>query len=1246
MSLNVIPWANQYLSTIHQPSQRRRPRICPSGDQRSLAGGIEFLARRLTPRPPLRFQFSAFLSLSFAGALGARQSLSVLLAKPEISVYPLPPHSVKEYRRNLSALPSLRRQPSSLRSTALDPMAGARAWDRSKGDPDGGHSRFVRGDKPSRARRKQRKVYILWLRPRPQSAVLAELSFSRRQLERDSRTRRPDLLRDSVLSASCSEEARWGKYRPRLDNTYKVFALHTPHCRILTISRSERHVRQLLANKNAVGGWRARERASECPERGDGETLPGKSADCFAADATYAYPQIPCRSATRAIRASSAGAMKGVWLLFTKIEMSKVDQMAAAGHRRIKPGRISPTTSVKLGGQAEVGGVRWAREVLTDDTSRPYLQVIMTELVVRWENLLGEVARVAPNTHARLRGQADFQATLNNASIATRKFYARALCTIWIGPGIRMDKNHRKNVLRQPQSEGPRNLRAASADANQQIAAGPSHTHVLSPAAVPPKSGPLPRYFPDVPQPTLISPIPPASSIAPRTSSEAVEQEMLDSGALTAEDLDIQLSNIPPYLGPNITDPPRFLELLGHQERLNAAVVGAVVGTAAQQMFSTGNSTAAEAIRAHGPKIQTKLGLSPSSSQITARKLDFKNQQRLWAPRLSKWSRQAIPLLLRPSVHTDPKSKPNWAYHPVPARSQPASWIFKINSGCGHRGSANVLDSPQVGFLKSTAVVGTAAQQMFSTDPKSKPNWAYQQANTQFEPDCSLQFGFLKSTAGVGTAAQQMFSTSNSAAAEAIRAHGPKIQTKLGLPASQHPVRARLQSAIWIFKINSGCGHRGSANVLDSSSQITARKLDFKNQQRLWAPRLSKWSRQAIPLLLRPSVHTDPKSKPNWAYHPVPARSQPASWIFKINSGCGHRGSANVLDSGCGHRGSANVLDRPSVRTDPKSKPNWAYQQANTQFEPDCSLQFGFLKSTAGVGTAAQQMFSTSNSAAAEAIRAHGPKIQTKLGLPASQHPVRARLQSAIWIFKINSGCGHRGSANVLDSGCGHRGSANVLDRPSVRTDPKSKPNWAYQQANTQFEPDCSLQFGFLKSTAGVGTAAQQMFSTSNSAAAEAIRAHGPKIQTKLGLPASQHPVRARLQSAIWIFKINSGCGHRGSANVLDRPSLRTDPKSKPNWAYQQANTQFEPDCSLQFGFLKSTAGVGTAAQQMFSTSNSAAAEAIRAHGPKIQTKLGLPASQHPVRARLQSAIWIFEINSGCGRRGSANVLDKQFHCC
>ncbi|KAJ7631951.1 hypothetical protein DFH06DRAFT_1140306 [Mycena polygramma] len=336
-------------------------------------------------------------------------------------------------------------------------------------------------------------------------------------------------------------------------------------------------------------------------------------------------------------------------------------------------------------------------------------------------------------------------------------------------------------------------------------------------------------------------------------------------------------------------------------------------------MVLTGNSTAAGAICAHGPKIQTNMGLPPSSSQIAGRKLDFQNQQRVWAPRLSKWSRQATPLLLGPSVHTD---------------------------------------------------------------PKSKLIWAYQQANTQFEPDCRPEVGFSKSTAGVGTAAQQMVSTGNSTAAGAICAHGPKIQTNMGLPASQHPVRARLQAGSWIFKINSGsvegtaaqqmvltgnstaagaiCAHgpkiQTNMGLPPSSSQIAGRKLDFQNQQRVWAPRLSKWSRQATPLLLGPSVHTDPKSK---------------------------------------------LI--------------WAYQQANTQFEPDCRPEVGFSKSTAGVGTAAQQMVSTGNSTAAGAICAHGPKIQTNMGLPASQHPVRARLQAGSWIFKINSGCGHRGSANGLD---------------------------------------------------------------------------------------------------------------------------------------------------------------------------------------------------------------------------------------
>ncbi|KAJ7631937.1 hypothetical protein DFH06DRAFT_1140291 [Mycena polygramma] len=399
--------------------------------------------------------------------------------------------------------------------------------------------------------------------------------------------------------------------------------------------------------------------------------------------------------------------------------------------------------------------------------------------------------------------------------------------------------------------------------------------------------------------------------------------------------------------------------------------------------------------------------------------------------------------------------------------------------------------------------VGAAAQQMFSTGNSTA----------------------AEAISGVGTAAQQMVSTSNSTAAEAILAHGPKIQPKLGLPASQHPVRARLQSAIWIFEINSGSGVGAAAQQMFSTGNSTAAEA-------------------------------------------ISGVGTAAQQMFSTSNSA----AAEAI--------SIPLLLRPSVRTDPKSKPNWAYQQANTQFEPDCSLQFGFLKSTAGVGAAAQQMFSTSNSTAAEAIPGVGAAAQQMFST------------------------GNSTAAEAIS---------------------------------------------------GVGTAAQQMVSTSNSTAAEAILAHGPKIQPKLGLPASQHPVRARLQSAIWIFEINSGSGVGAAAQqmfstgnstaaeaisgvgtaaqqmfstsnsaaaeaisipLLLRPSVRTDPKSKPNWAYQQANTQFEPDCSLQFGFLKSTAGVGAAAQQMFSTSNSTAAEAIRAHGPKIQTKLGLSPNSSQIAAR------------------------------
>ncbi|KAJ7631957.1 hypothetical protein DFH06DRAFT_1140312 [Mycena polygramma] len=543
-------------------------------------------------------------------------------------------------------------------------------------------------------------------------------------------------------------------------------------------------------------------------------------------------------------------------------------------------------------------------------------------------------------------------------------------------------------------------------------------------------------------------------------------------------------------------------------------------------------------------------------------------------------------------MHTDPKSKLIWACHPVRARSQAGSWIFKINSGKWSRQATPLLLGPSV-----------------HTDPKSKPNWAYQQANTQFEPDRRPEVGFSKSTAGVGTAAQQMVSTGNSTAAGAICAHGPKIQTNMGLPPS--------------------------------SSQIAGRKLDFQNQQRVWAPRLSKWSRQATPLLLGPSVHTDPKSKLIWAYQQANTQFEPDC-----------RPEVGFSKSTAG---ATPLLLGPSVHTDPKSKLIWAYQQANTQFEPDCRPEVGFSKSTAGVGTAAQQMVSTGNSTAAGAICAHGPKIQTNMGLPPSSSQIAGRKldfqnQQRVWAPRLSKWS---------------RQATPLLLGPSVHTDPKSKLIWAYQQANTQFEPDCRPEVGFSKSTAGVGTAAQQMVSTGNSTAAGAICAHGPKIQTNMGLPPSSSQIEGRKldfqnqqrqmvstgnstaagaicahgpkiqtnmglppsssqiagrkldfqnQQRVWAPRLSKWS--RQATPLLLGPSVHTDPKSKPNWAYQQANTQFEPDRRPEVGFLKSTAGVGTTAQQMVSTGNSTAAEAIRAHGPKIQTNMGLPPSSSQIAGR------------------------------
>ncbi|KAJ7852606.1 hypothetical protein B0H13DRAFT_2359401 [Mycena leptocephala] len=130
------------------------------------------------------------------------------------------------------------------------------------------------------------------------------------------------------------------------------------------------------------------------------------------------------------------------------------------------------------------------------------------------------------------------------------------------------------------------------------ILAGSSglHGRFLSPAAVPPTRGPLPRYFPDVERPAFI-PIPQfptTTSVLPRTSSDPIEQDMLDSSFITGEDLDIQSGSLPPYLGDTIRDPLAFRELLDHQQQLNAAVSRAAVPLTARVAHSLPKPTPEE----------------------------------------------------------------------------------------------------------------------------------------------------------------------------------------------------------------------------------------------------------------------------------------------------------------------------------------------------------------------------------------------------------------------------------------------------------------------------------------------------------------------------------------------------------------------------------------------------------------------------------------------------------------------------
>ncbi|KII90060.1 hypothetical protein PLICRDRAFT_577787 [Plicaturopsis crispa FD-325 SS-3] len=68
----------------------------------------------------------------------------------------------------------------------------------------------------------------------------------------------------------------------------------------------------------------------------------------------------------------------------------------------------------------------------------------------------------------------------------------------------------------------------------------------------------------------------PTLTVFPRTSSSAVEQEMIDHGSLTWEDIDLQtFGSALPNLGPNFHDPESLLQYVEHHEGLNAATAAA-----------------------------------------------------------------------------------------------------------------------------------------------------------------------------------------------------------------------------------------------------------------------------------------------------------------------------------------------------------------------------------------------------------------------------------------------------------------------------------------------------------------------------------------------------------------------------------------------------------------------------------------------------------------------------------------------
>lgn len=155
-----------------------------------------------------------------------------------------------------------------------------------------------------------------------------------------------------------------------------------------------------------------------------------------------------------------------------------------------------------------------------------------------------------------------------------------------------MNSKQKKTARRREETLGRRFLLARTRSA---VASTSAH-RILSPTAIA-SSGPVQNTFLNTIQ--SVAPIPqfPKFNFPARTSNETVEQEMLDSGALTGADLDIQgqFSGMFPNMGPNIHDPRQLLAYVNHHEVLNAATARGAVPLTSNAAFASPQKSPEEA---------------------------------------------------------------------------------------------------------------------------------------------------------------------------------------------------------------------------------------------------------------------------------------------------------------------------------------------------------------------------------------------------------------------------------------------------------------------------------------------------------------------------------------------------------------------------------------------------------------------------------------------------------------------------